>query len=301
VRRLSDIQEAFQRFLLAGPAPRDSEINAYVVGTERVPVATRLGIYGDGYRSRLIEALQSSFPVLAELLGETDFQTLAGQYVGTHESTFFSIRYYGDQLADFLAGDAEYSKAPILAELARWEWAMAAAFDAADAEPIDVSAFAQLAPEDWAELRFEWSPAVQVIALEWNVPQLWKAVTEGTARPEPSLGAQPEPGLNAGAERGVGVELDVSAERGGGAQPGRGPAAVSYLIWRRDLQIYFRPLAPEEAEVIAAARAGHSFGELCVLLCEHLDEREASLHAAGYLRGWVESGLIVNVETERES
>jgi hypothetical protein len=256
VRRLPDIQEAFQRFLLAG----DSEINACVVGTERVPVATRLGIYGDGYRSRLIEALQTSFPVLAELLGETDFQALAGQYVSAHESTFFSIRYYGDQLADFLAGDAEYSKAPILAELARWEWAMAAAFDAADAEPIDITAFAQLAPEDWAELRFEWSPAVQVVELEWNVPQLWKAVTEGTERPEPSL--SPEP--------------------------------ARYLIWRRELQIYFRALAREEAEVIAAARGGHSFGELCVLLCEHLDESEASLHAAGYLRGWVESGLIVN-------
>jgi hypothetical protein len=217
-----------------------------------------LGIYGDGYRSRLIEALETSFPVLASLLGD-DFQTLAAQYVNAHESTFFSIRYYGDQLADFLAGDAEYSKAPILAELARWEWAMAAAFDAADAEPIDISAFGQLAPEDWAELRFEWSPAVQVVELEWNVPQLWKAVTEETERPEPSLS----------------------------------PQLGSYLIWRRELQIYFRPLAQQEAAVIAAARAGHSFGELCVLLCEHLDDSEASLHAAGYLRGWVESGLIV--------
>ena len=284
MRRLLDIQEAFQRFLLAGSAPRDSEINACVVGTERVPVETRLGIYGDGYRSRLIEALQTSFPILAELLGETDFQALAAQYVSAHESTFFSIRYYGDQLADFLAGDAEYSRAPILAEMARWEWAMAAAFDAADAEPIDISAFAEVAPEDWAELRFEWSPAVQVVELEWNVPQLWKAVTEGAERPSPSLGVEPGP----------------SADPGVGARP------VSYLIWRRELQIYFRPLAQGEAQVIAAARTGHSFGELCVLLCEHLDESEASLHAAGYLRGWVESGLIVNAAivnaaTERES
>jgi malonyl CoA-acyl carrier protein transacylase len=59
------------------------------------------------------------------------------------------------------------------------------------------------------------------------------------------------------------------------------------------LQIYFRPLSDEETSVVAAARAGHSFGELCVLLCEHLDESEASLHAAGFLRGWVESGLLV--------
>jgi len=254
VSRLADIQEAFQRFLLAA----DSEIESHVVGTDRVPVQTRLGIYGDGYRSRLIEVLESTYPVLANLLGEADFQTLGTKYVATHESTFFSVRYYGDQMAEFLAADAEYSKVPLLAELAKWEWAMAAAFDAADAEPIDSAVIAQVAPEDWAELRFEWSPSVQVMALEWNVPELWKAVTADTQRPEPSL----EP--------------------------------ASWLIWRRELQIYFRPLATEEATVIAASRAGQSFGELCVLLCEHLDESEASLHAAGFLRGWVQSGLIVN-------
>jgi hypothetical protein len=256
VSRLADIQEAFQRFLLAA----DSEIQSHVIGTERVCVETRLGIYADGYRSRLIEVLESSYPVLANLLGEADFHTLAAQYVATHESTFFSVRYYGHELADFLAADAEYAKAPLLAELAQWEWAMADAFDAADAEPIDSGAFAQLAPEDWAELRFEWSPSVQLLALEWNVPELWKAVTEDMERPEPSLSPQP----------------------------------ASWLIWRRELQIFFRPVAAEEAAVIAASRAGQSFGELCVLLCEHLDESEASLHAAGFLRGWVQSGLIVN-------
>jgi hypothetical protein len=58
VSRLADIQEAFQRFLLTS----DPEIGSHVVGTERVPVEVRLGIYGDGYRSRLIEVLESSYP-----------------------------------------------------------------------------------------------------------------------------------------------------------------------------------------------------------------------------------------------
>jgi len=255
VSRLPDIQEAFQRFLLQG----DSEIVSQVVGTQRVPVETRLGIYGDAYRSRLIEALQSSFPILAELLGEADFHTLASKYVTAHESTFFSIRYYGDQLAEFLASDADYAKAPLLAELAKWEWAMAAAFDAADTEPIDTDALARVAPEDWAGLRFDWSPSVQILDLEWNVPDIWKAVTEEQEqRPEPSL------------------------------EPAR------WLIWRRDLQIYFRRLAPEEAAAIAASMESQTFGELCVVLCEHLDESEAARHAAGFLRGWVQSGLIVN-------
>ena len=275
--RLLKIQEAFQRFLLGG----DPTIGSHVVGTQRVPVETRLGIYGDGYRLRLIETLQKSFPVLAQLLDEK-FEALAASYVEAHESTFFNIRWYGDRMAEFLAADAEYSKVPILAEMARWEWAMAAVFDAADAEPIDAGAFAGIAPEDWAGLQFDWSPAVQVLELEWNVPQLWKAVTEGSDQPEPAL----EPS--------------------------------SYLIWRRELQIFFRPLGKEEASAVTAVRGGHSFGELCVLLCEHLDLDEseamrparaaqpamdvrpamASQHAAGFLRGWVESGLLVGVVSQ---
>ena len=235
--RLSKTQEAFQQFLLAG----DSTIDSHVVG--------RLFIYGDAYRLRLIEALEHSFPVLAELMGEAEFQAMAAKYVAAHESTYFNIRWYGE---NFLADGP-----PLLAEMARWEWAMAHAFDAADADPLLTSDLAEVAPEEWAELRFDWSPSVQVLVLEWNVPQLWKAVTEGGERPEPSL----EP--------------------------------ATYLIWRRELQIYFRPLSPEEAAAVAASLAGHSFGELCVLLCEHLDESEASQHAAGYLRGWVESGLLV--------
>jgi hypothetical protein len=259
--RLPDIQEDFQRFVLSG----DNAIESHVIGTSRVPVGTRLGIYGNGYRSRLVEALQASFPVMAAVLGETDFESLASQYISTHESPFFSVRYYGDALAEFLATDAQYSTAPVLAELARWEWAMAAVFDAADAEPIDVSAFAHLAPEDWDGLCFEWSPAVQVLELQWNVPDLWKAVTQETAQPDPALYPQP----------------------------------TSWLVWRQDLQIYFRPLAAEEAGASAAARAGRSFAELCLLLCEHLDEQEAAGHAAAFLRGWVQSGLIVGLKTGR--
>lgn len=254
--RLTHIQDAFQRFLLQG----DRAIEAHIVGTARVPVAIRLGIYGDGYRSRLIEALQTNFPVLANLLGEADFATLGGRYVDSHVSSFSSIRYYGDRLADFLAADAEYSQVPLLSELASWEWAMAATFDAADGTPLEVGAFARLPPEQWAQLRFEWGPSVHVLQLGWNVPELWKAVTEEADPPEPQLAPQP----------------------------------LSWLLWRHGLQIFFRPLAGDEAAAIAASRAGETFGELCVLLCAHLtEEDEASLRAASLLRGWVQSGLIV--------
>jgi hypothetical protein len=253
--RLPQIQGDFQSYLLRGEAT----IEAHVVGTERVPIATRLSIYGDGYQARLGEALQANFPVLSELLGETDFATLATAYVRSHDSPFFSIRYYGNLLADFLATDPEYAGAAVLAEIARWEWAMTEVFDAADADSVGVSDLANVAPEEWAELRFGLHPSVRRLALSWNAPQIWNAVSDGAEPPEVVF--SPEP--------------------------------VQWLLWRRELRTYFRSLHPGEAAAIEAVREGQSFGELCALLCAESGEAAAPVKAAGFLRDWVESGLLV--------
>ena len=259
--RLPEIQTDFQSYLLNGEAA----IGAHVVGTERVPIATRLAIYGDGYRARLVEALQANFPVLTELLGESDFETLAAAYIRTHDSPFFSIRYYGNALSEFLATTPEYAGAPVLAELARWEWAMTEVFDAPDAESIAVADLAQVAPEDWAELRFEWHPSVRRLALSWNAPQIWKAVGDG-AGPEAASSDVPEVAY--------------------------APEPIEWLLWRHELRTFFRSLQPGEAVALTAAREGQSFGEICALLAAEFGETEAPARAAGFLRTWVESGLL---------
>ena len=252
--RLPQIQDDFQSYLLRG----DAAIEAHVVGTARVPIATRLGIYGDGYCARLAEALQSNFPVLTELLGEADFEKLATAYVRSHDSPFFSIRYYGNALTDFLASESEYAGAPVLAELARWEWAMTEVFDAADVDSLGVADLASVAPEEWAELRFELHPSARRLTLAWNAPQIWKAVTDGADVPEVAF--SPEP--------------------------------LQWLLWRQDLRTYFRSLQPGEAQALEAAREGHSFGDLCAVLSEEFGEAQAPATAAGFLRTWVESGLL---------
>lgn len=255
---LPRIQVDFQKYLLDEDS---SAIEPHVVGTGRVPVATRLAIYGDGYRSRLIEALEANFPVLQELLGDTDFATLGTAYVRAHPSPYFSIRYYGDGLADFLATDDRYASAPVLAELARWEWAMSEVFDAADAEPIRSDALARVAPQEWADLCFDFHPSVRRLALLWNAPQIWKAVSEETEPPEVTLHLEP----------------------------------MEWLLWRQDLRTWFRSLSAAEAAALEVARDGQPFGELCARLSADLDAEQAPAKAAGFLREWVESGLITAV------
>ncbi len=253
---LASVQGDFQEYLLRGGAA----IEAHVVGTERVPVTTRLGIYGGAYGSRLGDALASNFPALERLLGETDFRKLAAAYVAAHESPFFSIRHYGDRLAGFLAGDERYSDAPLLAELARWEWAVGGAFDAADAASISHEALARVQPEQWAQLRFHWHPSVQRLRLHWNAPQIWQAANEDTDPPEVTFTKEGQ----------------------------------SWLIWRQNLTTYFRSLSKTEAAALDAARKGWPFGELCALLCDEVGDAEAPMQAATLLRGWVAAGLIVN-------
>ncbi len=254
---LSQIQRDFQRFLLEA----DTTIERHVVGTHRVAVATRLDIYGGGYGARLTEALQANYPVLAELLGEPDFAALAAAYIRGHDSQYASIRYYGDELGEFLGDDPVYSGIPVLAELARWEWAMTETFDAADAPTLPLSAMADISPDEWSAVRFEWHPSVRRLELAWNVPQIWKALSADGGRPEPSLSAEPG----------------------------------QWLLWRRELDIFFRSLTPSETAALDAAGTGGSFGEVCDLLCAFFGEDAAAAQAAAYLREWLQSGLIVGI------
>jgi hypothetical protein len=253
VKELAALQRDFQHYLLRG----DPAIEARVAGSARVPAQVRLSIYGGAYRGRLAEALAANYSALAKLLDE-DFAELAQAYVTSHDSPYFSIRYYGADLAGFLATEARYAAAPLLADLARWEWAMTGVFDAADAAPLDAAALARVAPDAWAQLRFQWHPSVTRLDLAWNAPQVWQALTEDTERPAAAVTAEP----------------------------------TAWLMWREGLTTYFRSLTPTEAQALDAARRGWPFGELCELLCERLGDDEAPLAAATFLRGWVAAGLI---------
>jgi hypothetical protein len=253
---LSRIQCDFQDYLLRG----NTVVEKHVLGTARVPVARRLAIYAGAYRSRLADALAANFPALAKLLGEADFRTLADEYVRAHDSPFFSIRYYGDALAQFLTARENYAAAPVLAELARWEWAMTSAFDAADVTPLAHEALARLPPSQWAQLRFALHPSIQRLTLRWNVPQLWQALTDDSERPAASLAAEP----------------------------------LEWLVWRQQLSTYFRSLPRTEAAALDGALRGWPFGELCELLCTELGDAAAPAQAASLLRGWVAAGLIVS-------
>jgi hypothetical protein len=254
---LPDLQTRFHQFVVAG----DDTFRHDVVDDGRVDVDVRMAVYYDGYRLRLIEALETDFVALKAYLGEDKFDDLARAYIDAHTSDHFSLRHFGRHLPRFLSAREPWRDEPLLADLATFEWAMTHAFDAADAPLAAVADMAAVAPGHWPGLTFALHPSVQRVDLRWNAPALWNAARQNEPLPEPA--AQPYP--------------------------------VGWVLWRQDLQVYFRSLSVDQAVMLDALRDGRTFAEICEGLTEWIDARNVALHAAGLLRQWLEDGLISEI------
>jgi hypothetical protein len=257
---LRELQEQLQSHLLHG----DRRIAQRIVGTPRVAVSTRLAIYSDAYRLRLLEALGVDFSALHTLAGDAEFERIGRAYLDAHPSDHFSIRYFGRQLPDFLRRDERWRMMPVFAEMAAFEWALGLSFDASDCPPIGAEDMAAIRPAAWGHMRLGLHPSLQRLDLVWNVPGLWNAIDENQV-PQPPVAAD---------------------------------HPLAWIIWRRDLQTFFRALPVAEAWAIDLLRQGKSFATLCEGLCEWIDEAEAPARAALYLRRWVQDGIIARIELD---
>jgi hypothetical protein len=254
---LKGLQADFKSFLLRG----DERMLGRVVGSAKVSAPRRLAIYYDAYRLRLIEALDSNYPVLHAWMGDDEFEQLGLAYLEAHPSTHFSIRYFGHRLSEYLASAENYRGKPYLAEMAALEWAMSEAFDAPDSPVVGLDAMASIPPEAWPEMRMALHASVRRLDLRWNVPAIWKTIKEEQAPGEPAAGKWPQP----------------------------------WLVWRQDLKIFFRSLSVDEAWAIDAVRQDETFASICEGLVEWIDAQNVALHAAGLLKRWMIDGMITSI------
>lgn len=262
---LQRLQRDLQRYVVQADAGAYQRIARRVVSTPRVDGRARASIYADGYRLRLLEALQTDYPALRALLGDAAFERLARGYIQAHPSRHANLRWYGGEVAGWLAQAAPHARRPVLAELARFEWAVGLAFDAADDPVLGVEQLVAFAPEQWGRLRFRLHASVQRLPLRWNAPDLWQAAAAG----------QP---------------LRPRRLRRAGQ-----PASV-WAVWRRELTPRYRRLFADEAWALAALARGRSFGALCAGLTRWVPEADAPLRAATLLKTWVLDQMISTAE-----
>ena len=252
-RQLAVTEARFQDNVLSGDPAIDSQIE----GDTAEFRDSRLGIYRDAYRLRLIEVLGNDYEVLHAYLGDEHFHTLAGDYIAAHPSTFRNVRWFGGKLAQFLRSTPRYAVHPELADLAQFEWSLGQAFDSPDDDAVPFEEVAAVPPEVWAELRFKPHPALRLLELRTNAVTIWKEIDNGRSFEPETL-----------------------------------PKPVTWAIWRKQHSPFFRSLEADEAWALNAMVSQASFGEICAGLCEWVAEEEAAARAAGMLRGWVEAGWI---------
>ena len=206
----------------------------------------RLAIYRHAYLARLAGALRLNYPMLAKLVGPEAFDRIAQDYAQAHPSRNFSIRWHGADLGTTL------SDGP-LANLARMEWALAAAFDAADAPVIDKDGLARVPVDDWPDLPLALHPSVRVVSMRWAVEAQWEALRDEIALPPP-----PEANVHA------------------------------LLVWRKELTAHWRIASVEEGRAVLALGAGGTLQRVCETLGE-----EKAAQVGAWFAAWVHEGMLV--------
>lgn len=257
-----------QQLAFAAAAAADGAYAGALLAADPHGGPPRLGVYRHAYRARLAEALADNFEILARAMGDEAFAALADAYITAHPSTHPSIRWFGHRLADFMAASVERGEDlvphPAFVDLARMDWALRAAFDAADAPALGRDALAGWAPQDFAALRLAAHPSVQQVRLDWAIEAAWRALREH----DPDTGT--EPALPAPEER-----------------------PHTLLVWRSRLETLWRSVEPAEAALLEGLAAGESFAELCERAAAIEDDSmDPAQRVASTLAQWLDDGLI---------
>jgi hypothetical protein len=257
--KLLELQAGIQDYVLK----LDEGITPQIQDSGELSAMARMEIYAEAYRLRLVEALTVQYPGLSAWMGSDDFERLAIAYIDAHPSRHFSVRWFGGNLDSFLSNTPSYSESPILAEMARFEWLLAYAFDAADVPPVRHEDLTAIPAMQWPNLLFSFHPSLGRMDCRWNTVPIWQALINGREPP--------------------------GAEQAGVAQV--------WLVWRTELATRFRAASSLEAEVLDCARSGATFTEQCTIMAQDMDAEQAAAELAAMLGSWVRDGIITGMKT----
>ena len=263
MNQLEKLQHTFQDYVLK-PAP--SAPTTWVSAEGKAAPETQLSIYSYAYHARLNEVLENDFPAILVAIGDKYFEQLASEYIKAHPSKYFSLRDFGAVFPNFIAGSIQqgttWKEMPWLYELAVFEWSLGQAFDAADDNILTIHDMGTVAPEAWPTLKFKLHSSVQHLNFEWNIVEMWQALTADTP-------------------------IEVSAVK---------DASSPWLVWRENLSTHFRSMEKDEQIAFDTLAQGGDFTDICESLANIINEDEVPMHAASLLKAWISQGLISSIQ-----
>jgi len=253
---LATIQQSVQKFLLH----QQGSLQSLTTASETFSHAERIGIYSDGYRARLIEALENDYPALLAFLGDEQFNAMASGYIDRYPSKNPSLRWLGEKLPDFLMESTHWQQQTATQELAQFEWAQIMSFDANDSKPLMIEALGSLREEQWPHLQLFFHPSLQYVQCNTSAPDAWLELTKN--------------------ENNNSTEIKFSEK------------PCHWIVWRKKLQVMFRQTDNLEYQCLSLFLDHKTFSEVIETLSETRNEDVAVTKTAQFLQTWFQQGLI---------
>jgi hypothetical protein len=172
---LPDLQEAFAAHLAGADQPG---LAAEVLG-DAIPAAARLRVYRHHVQESLGAALAATFPTVPALVGADFFRSLARAFIVHALPRQPVLAEYG---ADFPAFIAAYEPArglPYLADVARLDWALNAAFHAPSGRRLGAADLAALPADRLPSLCLRLAPGTALVNSPHPLDRIWLASQPG--------------------------------------------------------------------------------------------------------------------------
>ena len=166
--QLRKIQQAFSDGVIEG--------TYHAVGGAIHPGDSALrsvALYRRLIRNNYTQVLKITYPVLSRFVGERYFGIVARGYLKKYPSTSGDLFPYGRHLPAFL--NVVYIP-PLLAELARLEWACHEVYQAADSPPLSGEQLQDIASVDPSQVTFHLHAASRLLFFPFPVHRVWLAL-----------------------------------------------------------------------------------------------------------------------------
>ncbi len=241
--------------------PKLQRLAACVKPSCEMTAAQHALVYRDSVLGGMVKSLAEIYPVCERLVGQSFFRVMTRQYCQIQPSTAPDLGDYGETLAEFIAEFPPARNLPYLADTARLEWRWHRVFHAPEPPAFNMSALAEVKPEDYGDLRFRLTPACALFESTFPVNRIW-AVNQPDYRGDPI------------------VDLDLGA--------------VRLLIWRPPgYSMHIDPLQPHEWMALNALENNSTFDTVCARVAElDADTNMSDLLTSAIATGWITSFTI---------
>jgi hypothetical protein len=146
----------------------------------------RLAVYANAYYARLIECLESEFPVFRQTVGEEAFAEFAADYLQRYPSQSYSLGHLGDNFPSYLAETKPQSERPgdapgwvdFLVELAGMERVFSDVFDGPGVEnqtQLQEADLRAIDPAQWAHARLKFVPCFRLLYFSFPLNDFYTA------------------------------------------------------------------------------------------------------------------------------